>query len=276
MFVIKKIDIILKLRQDRRDIMRIHQNLKLRYIYPGIVRSSKRLVKFTLIELLVVIAIIAILASLLLPALSSAKEMSKQASCASTEKQMGIAFNMYANDFNDLFPAPSDNTDYGGSFLPGTNPFWFIALGPYVGYPKWQMGGSSCPMPNGKTFFWCPAASKDIPGIQLGYNDKIGGYGMSRFVPPADSQPGWQAQTKTYPCRRNITRPTEKIIVADSRSLCQLGSYWEFTQVDNPYFYYHFDRIRHAGCANVLYCDGHVKAIPSSEVMAKAVNQTLF
>jgi prepilin-type N-terminal cleavage/methylation domain-containing protein/prepilin-type processing-associated H-X9-DG protein len=64
---------------------------------------------FTLIELLVVIAIIAILAAILFPVFARAREKARQASCQSNLKQIMLADQMYAQDFDEVHTL----ADYG-------------------------------------------------------------------------------------------------------------------------------------------------------------------
>jgi prepilin-type processing-associated H-X9-DG protein len=79
-----------------------------------------------LIELLVVIAIIAILAAMLLPALASAKAKAQRIQCTSQMKQLGLGFNLFLSDHNDMYPP-------AGFHFGGGQMAWDSYLNRYIG-----------------------------------------------------------------------------------------------------------------------------------------------
>ena len=104
---------------------------------------------FTLIELLVVIAIIAILASMLLPALSRAKQAGQNVVCVSQEKQMAIATLMYVGDHDTWIPPGYAYDSWTPTDLEtrlANEWYWPFRLLPYLA--------------NGEAVFDCPISLK--------------------------------------------------------------------------------------------------------------------
>ena len=84
---------------------------------------------FTLVELLVVIAVIAILAAVVLPALARGKALGKRAYCQNNLHQLGVAFNLYADDYGKYPPC----FHYGTRQLAGSNvSLWNAFVLPFV------------------------------------------------------------------------------------------------------------------------------------------------
>src|SRR5688500_3679685 len=95
-------------------------------------RSSRR--GFTLIELIVVIAIIAILAAILFPVFAQARDAGRKAACISNCKQIGTAFMMYVQDYDEQFPFVTCGDSYTGgcvNWLTSSLP-WPLTIQPYV------------------------------------------------------------------------------------------------------------------------------------------------
>jgi prepilin-type N-terminal cleavage/methylation domain-containing protein/prepilin-type processing-associated H-X9-DG protein len=240
---------------------------------------------FTLIELLVVIAIIAILAAILFPVFAQARAKARQASCLSNVRQIGLAAIQYASDWDghilrpaagvtnaainiNVFNEPVPQRGYGEAYYWQT--FWI----PYVK----NSGIFVCPG-YAADFRTAPRYTRTTGGQPLrevwaGYSINYEGLCKNRapnYVGIFDLQP----------------TPAETFLIMDgwSVSLAVDGA-------DNPRRWFGCGALgggddvglgynlpkgdtrrgdRHSGFHNVVYCDGHAKAVPGAKLWKELV-----
>ena len=128
---------------------------------------------FTLIELLVVIAIIAILAAILFPVFAQAREKARSISCLSNCKQMGLAWMMYVQDYDEKFPAVGwsnapDNTHH--AIMPDGREYHGYTVWPLLIYPYIKNGGTRNTQVS-PSIFICPS-DPDAADVGQGDPDK--------------------------------------------------------------------------------------------------------
>ena len=122
-------------------------------------RSRRKYSGFTLIELLVVIAIIAILASMLLPALSNAKEQGRRAKCINNLHQVHLAMAMYGDDNNDSFFVKNVKGEIPNDGQWTANPKSDVMIAPNDDRAYWAIGYSKYVGGYGGRGIWgCPSA----------------------------------------------------------------------------------------------------------------------
>ena len=204
-------------------------------------RSSQRNGAFTLIELLVVIAIISILAAILFPVLARAREMARRTTCTSNLRQLGMAMNMYIQDYDEVFPV-CNFSDTTTGFPPATHKdngkkvYLTGVLDPYVR----NAGVFLCPTMRGQA-----GRAKSYP---TDYNF-LCVHGWHLFFPQFDND---QQGVCSHPLSA-IGRSAEKPMI-----LCDgLGEHVGET----TYSVYAAGK---RGAQNICYVDGHVKLTPGS------------
>ena len=220
---------------------------------------SRSIIKaFTLIELLVVIAIIAILAAILFPVFAQAKAAAKKTACLSNVKQQGLAFYMYANDYDDwttMFKNKA-TTNSNGDWV--SNGDWYDLLQPYVK----NFGVVYCPErslvdagekgvvpPQGGSYY--------EPGY--GYNDGFisdSGFGLTEQMLD-------QTTNKTYRPGKNLSEiqtPADMVAFGDSYDTGSMSAAMDniFSGSDGPRV---TGQIRHSGKLNYAFVDGHAHTI---------------
>jgi len=185
-----------------------------------------------------VIAIIAILAAILFPVFAKAREAARATSCKSNLKQLGLAFGMYVQDYDETYPERSQTWGHFG-----------YVIQPYI---------------KNHGIFQCPSN----PNKNLG---------VTRFVPPGAQQirrsyainafihnAAWRSMAE-------INDPAERILLSESRNDWNdyAAPWWPAGNYDGAGF------AGHSGNFNLLWYDGHVKASKPTQTVATKLHWIL-
>lgn len=251
---------------------------------------------FTLIELLVVIAIIAILAAILFPVFAKAREKARQISCLSNEKQIGLGIIQYSQDNDEILVSAW----YGGNgyqrsdVTPGNIKYkWMDAIYPYV--KSTQV--FHCPDYNNDIAGACDAngcaTGQYVPYQQFGVaagtttpdDNHYGSYGINAAYwdgalnDNGISSPG----ASQHVTLAQLSHPATTAWVADGEG----GYQFDWPNNNPPITTGGVPTVgsggkqdgslgaRHTGMVNIIWCDGHAKAMRVEALMqTKSVQAT--
>lgn len=217
---------------------------------------------FTLVELLVVISIIALLMAILLPSLQRARKQARATVCQSNLRQVGLAVNLYAENFDYYVPR--------GSW--GDEPIWFMVLLPFLSHEEDTHDYRNVKIYRCPSFPRTGNGLNDVPNSEQTVCYVINGWGPDG----ADIH---------YPTRlSDIRRPASMIYLADNED-----GWWRpvITASDDPGIMrcdiFHVGHLpwssstdlttgrriarqRHRDGCNVLYLDWHAGWVKGEEM----------
>lgn len=195
---------------------------------------------FTLMELLVTLTIISLLAALVIPAFTRAISSSRSAACAANLRQIGAACFSFAADNDGMLPA----ANIAGTPWPFST--YMYQLNPYLGnLPTARFEQQKIVCFGG--VFRCPG-KRDWNLAAASDNQHVS-YGLNTFSPATVPPVGPRLVT--------IQSPAKTVLAADLET-----GYWALRNA--AYMYRDFRALRHNNLDNILFCDGHVEALPKN------------
>ena len=228
----------------------------MRIIKKSITKESMHRRGFSLIELLVVISIVSLLSGMLLPALKQARECARAASCTSNLRQIGLATQMYLDDYGRFFPYQQPVN--GGDML------WYFGLeSPYN--PGGAPGARHIDLTKAKLYPYlqavhgaevCPSYNYYSPLWRKKFDQITDGYGLNQllFGKSLTDLTNSLAQVVCFADAADVNT----IQPPASSAHPMLEEFYYVHPYNNQIPTTHF---RHNGRANVLFCDGHVDSM---------------
>jgi prepilin-type N-terminal cleavage/methylation domain-containing protein/prepilin-type processing-associated H-X9-DG protein len=222
---------------------------------------------FTLIEVLVVIGIVSVLAGLLMGGVTRSRRTAWDVACRNNLRQLGIAVDLYANNYEGYFPPLGYEGETPLCYWWGTNEappdYGKGFLAPYVGRAGEDGDVYQCPeQPFGS---YTAEGVGGAPTTTYGYN----GYFL---CPPAT--PGWDSSIANRPWKtfQDVESPTRVFMFADALLNWGTKHVTNTSFLDPPFLYTRgrwrrntnpTTAFRHSGQVNACFIDCHVEGISS-------------